>query len=343
MQARRVLTAIAALAVCLAVVDLAAARSFFDLIARGIAWLADPLLDTLGLPVNRQGNELRAADGAWAVVVSEVCDGHGLVAAWAAICAALAPGSARGIAATLIGLLAIQVFNLLRVIALVAGLSHGPDLFQTLHLEAFPLLTAALMAALTATVAPVGARRLAAALALGLGLAVLWYSVAENIAGAILVPFANAVLAAFGPDLVRGISGAEGAWSIATTLVARAEPLAFYSLPIHPADFLVALPALLAAAIVARRGAVVVALALCAAGVALALGTVTGLWSAMEQAGAPLQKAPGGGTAAEIVPAEQPGAIVRGVARLAQNLIVHANLLVLPALLLAARYRPDED
>jgi exosortase/archaeosortase family protein len=332
--------AAAVLLAALAAADLPAVRAGFDALALGLAALAAPLLDLAGLPVIRSGAELRGLTGDWAVVVTEVCDGHGLVAAWLALCAALRGTGAARLRLALAGILAIQLFNLLRVLVLAVVLSAAPGRFEGVHLLVFPLLTVALFALLLAALGAVAPRRAALACGIGLGLAAAWAVVAAPAAGLLLAPPANGLLALFaGPDLA-GLRPAEGGWVVATERLAALDPPSFLRAPIHPEDFAIALPALLAAALAVRGGLGWLAAGLALMPVALALGAVTAGW-ALPVAGTPGQVVilgPGGGVT--LVPYAPPAEGAQALVRLAQNGIVHFNLLVLPLLVLALARRP---
>lgn len=324
------LLAVAVLATCLALFEAPPFSLVFDGIAMLLAVLADPLLSVLGAPVVRLGSELRALDGSWAVLVSDVCDGHGLVAAWIAVVVATASDRRTAIAAAVSGALALQVFNLVRVIALALALARSPQAFETWHLEVFPQLSAAAMIGLAAGLLKLGARRTATVLAVLVLAALAWSGLSGAIADRALLPPANAINTLFGPEAVRGISET----AVATTLLASIDP-GFYSLPIHPADFAIALPVLLAVAVVNPHGWLFVLVAILAMPVALALGAATAHWVQVE-AVAPVSYIFQGSDGNELRTAQVPGAAWLFFQRLAQNVIVHANLLVIPSLVLAA-------
>ena len=81
--------AVLVLVALLGAVDLAPIAALSDAISNALAAIAGPILGVVALPVLQTGGELRSVDGAWAVVVTEVCDGYGLMAAWLALVLAL--------------------------------------------------------------------------------------------------------------------------------------------------------------------------------------------------------------------------------------------------------------
>ncbi|NKB28560.1 MAG: hypothetical protein GKR99_13805 [Rhodobacteraceae bacterium] len=85
-----------------------------------------------------------------AVKVTEVCDGHGLLAAWLVLAMVWkGPRPTRAaIRWLLAGVVAIQAFNLARIIILAATIATSPGTFEFMHLTVFPLATALLMVTL---------------------------------------------------------------------------------------------------------------------------------------------------------------------------------------------------
>lgn len=328
----------ALLGLLFALLPIAPVQAGFRQVALGLAVLSEALLAGLGQGIERSGAVLRALPQGHAVEVTAACDGHGLMIAWAALLALLRPPAARLVAAFLLGVVAIQGFNLLRVLALFAATPAGSTRFDMLHYGVFPLLSGALLAAMGAAVAPPvgGLRGLATALAVATGLGALWLAGADALAAAVLAPVADALLRALAMPEVTGLTHSPEGWAITTRLIASTDPLAYRRLPIHPEDYALSLPLLLAAGAVGLAGrsrallAGAVALAIPAA---LLLGSLTTVWMAARGMGAPLIALPVGGGQVTAVPYTPPGALV-DLAAVAQNVIVHALLLVLPARLL---------
>jgi len=310
-------------------------RAAFDALALGLAALAAPLLEILAFPVLRSGAELRNVDAGWAVVVTEVCDGHGLIAAWLALTAALARNGRAALRMAVSGIVAIQVFNYLRVVVLAISLALVPAGFEAVHLFVFPLLTVALFAALAMLTSGVSRSTVGVALIAGFVLAVIWYFAAAAVSGAVLVPIANLLLDLTQPHAIDAILQDHSGWVVATQRLAAIDPPALLRAPIHPEDFAIALPALLAAAIATRAGWGWLALALGLMMIALTLGAVTAGWgpSLLAPASQIVQVADDGRIA--IDPFAPPGGTAQSLIRLAQNGLVHFNLLVLPVLLVA--------
>lgn len=332
MPDRRVatLTALAALAFGFAIEMGPVGSALGEAVAWAITRAAEPLLWLAGLEVVRQGTELRAAAG-WAVRVSEVCDGMGLVVVLGALLAGL--GLRRGrdwlLWRLVLGLLAIQGFNLLRVLALTLALDGWPEVFGPLHDRVFPLLTVLLFGALLLPRA-----RWAVFAALSLALTLLWTPLAGPVS-ALLVPPANLLLALGGPSEVGSIAQSGEAWSVGTQFLAGTDPLRLYRAPLEPWHFTLALPVILAAVLMARRPGWLIAalglmlLALCVA----ATVSVLGLGAGLSQPMVLLEQADGSYLARDY-PA--PEALLAGL-RLVQNVVVHFLLLVLPFLVLDRR------
>ncbi len=321
--------ALVALAVGFALEATGAGAAFGEWIALTMAWLSAPLLEALGTAVQRSGVELRSVEGGWAVRVSEVCDGTGLVVALGAALVALAPvlGGGRQIAGRLVaGFGLIQVFNLGRVLGLVLALDHAPAAFAPLHDIIFPALT---VAALGLVLLPV---RKAAMLAALSALAVALLGPAVNAASTLAAASANLFLPLGLPEVGTLALRADG-WSIGTFFLAQAEPVALHVAPLVPSHFLTALPVLLAAAVLARSVLwlpAAVGLML----LALIIAAPVAVWT-LAQARMPVTLLlPDGEGAYLAVAYAVPENLLAGL-RLAQNAIVHFLLLVLPFLVVA--------
>lgn len=301
-----------------------------ETVARGIAIVARPLLELLGVDLVRHGVELRAPLAGWAVRVSEVCDGMGLVVALLAAIVVLVPGQGGsigwGLKRALIGLVAIQLFNLARVVFLALALGRGGAAFGVLHDQVFPLFTVFVIAAVLIPPA-----RLAGFAGLAAILTLLWAPLAEPVS-ALLVPLANGMLEWTAQAEVGRIGETQGVWSVGTMLVAGTDPLRLYRAPLEPQHFTVALPVIVAAAGLMRRpGLLVLALPLMMAALCVA-APVAVMALAADKAPVLVLLPDGDGAfhAAEYVVPET----LRGVLRLVQNTLVHFLLLVLPVLAL---------
>ena len=354
--------AFALLAAGLAFEASAVGKIIGQVVAQGIAVLAQPTLHLLGVETIRTGVELRAASGAWAVRINQVCDGMGLVVALAVLLAVVIPsggvfratstaghksvapqartrpGAAfrahwRGpLAVFIAGIMIIQVFNFVRVLALAGALHAWPEVFGRLHDLVFPLLTVLVLAAIL--VPPL---KLAALSALTAVFMLGWAQIGSQ-ASALLVPVANLALplglAELGTIAERG-----GVWSVGTALLAGVEPLRLHVVPLDPAHFTTAMPVLLASTLIAR--APVWALA----GVAMMLlalivASPVAVWTrALAEAPATVLLPVGGNgfIAADFAPP----AMLHGLLRLIQNTLVHFLLLVLPILALVGAPRRE--
>lgn len=261
--------------------------------------------------------------------VSEVCDGLGLVIALSASVAALAPARAPGFALRALagGVIAIQIFNLARVIALALALAHWPEGFALLHERLFPWLTVLVLAAVL-----VPPRPLAALALLTAGFGLVWAPLAAPVA-ALFVGLVNAVLPLGLPELGQ-IAPGPGGWSIGTFLLAGTEPLRLYRAPLAPEAFTLAAPVILAAGTISRRWIwLVLAPPLMLLAFTLSVpGAVWGLAAAHAPATVLLADGAGGYLPAPYAP---PAALWAS-ARLAQNVLVHFLLLVAPVLALGA-------
>lgn len=315
--------ALIVLALGFALIDSAAGRTVGDLVAQALAIPSRPILHLLGLDVLRNGVELRSPEG-WAIRVSEVCDGLGLVVALAALLAAQAPGWRQGLRRLAIGVAAIQGFNLLRIVVLALVLHHAPGAFDGLHLVLFPYLTIALIGVLVLRPA-----RVVQMAALALPLILLWLWQADPLS-ALLVPPANLILSVLAPAEVTSIAATGTGWSVGSLFLASEDPVALFRAPIRPADFALAMPVLAAAALRSGHMAgLVAAPALMVA--ALALGAETAVWGLAS--GSMVVLSPDGTGAFLPMPYARPETAVALVG-LMQNVLVHFTLLVLPLLML---------
>lgn len=306
-------------------------------VARGIAVLSAPVLSALGFDVLRDGVELRAPVEGWAVVVSEVCDGMGLVVALVAVLAVLGmdkakPGQGgttmrRIIGRALAGLALIQIFNILRVVVLAATLARWPSGFDLVHEQVFPLLTLVLIAALV-----LPARQLAGLAGLTALLALAWAPLTDA-AARLLVPAVNWLLALLAPAPVGEIAETGGGWSVGTFLAAGLDPVRLYLVPFEPRHFLLAVPALLAASLLARRPAwlLLILVLIPLTGAVAAMADVLGLAGEI----APATLLVPDGTGAYVPRDYTPAAAAQALLVMVQNTLVHFLLLVLAPLILA--------
>lgn len=330
--------ALALLTLGFALVDLAPLRAAFDAVALGLAAAAAELFNLAGLTVIRDGATLRETVAGWGMEVTRVCDGNGLAVAAAGLVAALAwrRGWRWGVLAFAVALVAIQAFNLLRIVILGVVLHLDPARFDAVHLDVFPLLTAAgfLLAAGLMRRTPL--RRLTVALALVAAFGAVWTLGLAALSAAPLAGLANLLLVA-APAGIGPIAPRPEGWLVETMALAQVDPAILHRAAIWPADFAIALPVILAALAAApsRRGALALAAGLAVMVVALALGAVTEALAVL-QAGpvlGMLQTQPDGSLA--LLPYLPPGDGAVASLRLAQNVLVHFNLLVLPGLILS--------
>lgn len=326
-----VLRAVAVLAAGFALADSGPGQALGDAVAAALAALATPVLQLFDPGILRSGTELRSLDG-WAVRVSEVCDGHGLAISLAAALVALLPRD--GMRRFLLGLVTIQLFNLARIVVLAMVLSAAPGAFDIVHAGIFPQLTVALLA-LCALPLP----RSLPFLALSLPLVLLWLPLADFVAQA-LVPPANLILSVVAGPEVGQIAQRAAGLTIGSNLLASesAGQVSRYLAPLRPADFALALPLVLAAVVMTRRPIWLVP-ALMSMLIALVLAAVTSVWS-LAAAHAPATLLIPDGSGALLAQDFTPPDTARALVRLAQNVLVHLNLLVLP-FLIAARGRQN--
>jgi exosortase/archaeosortase family protein len=314
----------------------AAGRAFGEAIALAIAVLARAGLGLLGLDLLRSGVEVRGLTGNWAIRVSEVCDGIGLVIALLSAQLALTPrsGSWTGFLwrATW-GFGALQAFNLLRVMALAYSLSRGGTGFGLWHDAVFPFLSLAVIGALV-----LPWRVATGLIVLALPLAAVWHLAAPHLAP-LLVPPANLVLT-LAPQGVGALTPKPPGWAVESLFVAQTTPLRLYIAPITPSDFTLALPVLLAASLIARQ---VWGLGLGLIGMllALSLAAITAALSLAAAHAPALVLLPDGTGAFTLAPYTLPETLLDGL-RIWQNTLVHFNLLVLPLLILGHEGR-DRD
>lgn len=321
--------ALAVLAAGFAFADSSAGQALSDAVAGALAVAVAPLLHLFEPGILRQGTELRSPDG-WAIRVGAVCDGHGLAISLAAGLAALRGGLAR----LALGLAAIQVFNLLRIAVLALLLAQAPAAFDTVHAGIFPFLTVALLAFCL-----LPAARAARLVLIALPLTALWLPLADLLS----LPLAKAadlLLSALPAPEIGRLAQRAGGWSLGTNLLASAEggQVSLYLAPLRPADFALGAPVVLAAVLLARRPG---GLALAAVTFPLALiaGAFTAVWS-LAEAHAPATLLVPDGSGAFLPVDFTPPAAAQALVRLAQNALVHFNLLVLPLLIAAPLRKP---
>lgn len=329
-----VLRALAVLAAGFALADSGPGQALIEAVSVALAVMATPFLQFFDPSILRSGTELRGASG-WAVRVSEVCDGHGLAISLGAALAGLAPSARNGLRRLALGLVAIQIFNLARIVLLALILTRAPEVFDIVHTGVFPLLTVALLA-----VCILPLRRAVMLLSMALPLALLWLLVDEAVAQ-VLVPPANLILAIVAGPEVGQIAERTAGWTIGTNLLAAREAgqVRLFLAPLRPADFALALPLILAAVALTRRPMWLIP-ALVSMLLALALAAVTSVWSlAATHPDALLLVPDGRGVfeARDFAPPEQ----LRALIRLLQNALVHMNLLVLPFLIIGTGRRND--
>ena len=320
--------ALTVLAAGFALADTAAGRALGDAVASVLAAVAAPILRLLEPGLQQIGTELRSPAG-WAVRVSEVCDGHGLVISLVAALVALPSAGRKRVQRLALGLVAIQLFNLLRIVTLALTLDRAPGAFDLVHAGVFPYLTVALLALCLLPL-----RRALQLVAWSLPLVLLWLSFADSLA-AVFVPPANLFLSVLaGPELGE-IALRPAGWTVGTQLLATQEGEAVrrFLAPLRPADFAIAAPILLAAILLARRplwlaGAALAILA------ALIVAAVTTVWT-LAEARAPATLLMPDGMGGYLTRPFTPSATGLDLLRLTQTVLVHLNLLVLPLLILA--------
>lgn len=319
--------AVALLAFGFAVADTGPGRAIGEGVAAGLAAIVAPILHVLDPGIERIGTELRGASG-WAVRVTEVCDGHGLVISLAAALAATAPNLRTGLWRFAAGLAAIQLFNLVRILALALVLARAPAAFDAVHAVVFPLLTAALLA-----LCVLSPRRAMLWMLLAGPLVLLWLPFSEALSQA-LVPPANLILPLVGAEFGQIAQRAAG-WTLGTNLLATeaAGQVSRFLVPLRPADFTLAVPLILSAVILARRPLLLVPAALSLL-IALVVAGVTSVWG-LAAAQTPARLLVPDGSGAFLVQEFSRSENARSLAILAQNVLIHLNLLVLPLLMVA--------
>ncbi|QQA43596.1 hypothetical protein [Pelagovum pacificum] len=329
------LRALAVLGLGFLAMSLGPVQAAFEGLATALAALSHLLLSIGNGDLVRTGSELRDTVAGWAVDVTSVCDGHGLLIGWLALLAALTPPPRRALTAAVGGILAIQLFNLVRIVVLALVLGQSERAFVGVHLFAFPLLTGILLAALALTTARQPGALVFAVLAVGLS--ILWVLLAGP-AAHVAALLANGLLALGGPAEVGEIAQRSVGWTVGSSVIAETSPLAFLLAPLDPADFLLPAPLLVASLIAARPGWRDATLAgagfLIAALLAIAIAAVTSIAALADAYGLTQIAVPSGAGTVTAEPYAAPGETTIATLRLTQNMLVHLNLLVLPALVL---------
>ena len=221
-----------------------AAQDLFQRLAGLLARLAEAGLSLSTFEVMRNGTELRNAVTGFAVDVTRACDGHGILICWAAVLLVLPGRWQARLLAFAAGFVAIQAFNLVRVVVLFAASPAGSPLFDTLHYFAFPLATSALILALAAWRQPHLRWPAVLAVAALCVAAPVWFFLSGPLGAALLVPAANAVLAMTAPPEIGSIALRAAGWTVSSDLIQTTQPLRLYLAPQYPGDFALALPAL---------------------------------------------------------------------------------------------------
>ena len=311
-----------------------AAQDLFQRLAGLLARLAEAGLSLSTFEVMRNGTELRNAVTGFAVDVTRACDGHGILICWAAVLLVLPGRWQARLLAFAAGFVAIQAFNLVRVVVLFAASPAGSPLFDTLHYFAFPLATSALILALAAWRQPHLRWPAVLAVAALCVAAPVWFFLSGPLGAALLVPAANAVLAMTAPPEIGSIALRAAGWTVSSDLIQTTQPLRLYLAPLYPGDFALALPALAAAGLIARRGLGLALIGLAAMPVALALAGIGAIWDIAAAHAPVLAAVPAGDGRVRAEAFAPPPDALRSGLKLAQNVIVHFNLLVLPVLIL---------
>ena len=327
-MARQSLLTLFLLALGFACANSAWGAALSDRLASALARAALPVLQVFDPQIMRNGVELRSPAG-WAIRVSAVCDGHGLVIALSAAGLLLRIGWRKWFW----GIMAIQAFNLGRIIALGLALAKAPTVFGLLHDGVFPLATIALLALWL-----LDWREAGLLLGLALPLYALWLPLADELA----LPFvalANAVLALLPLPELGQIAERGLGWSMGSQLLAEetATGASLYLAPLRPADFLLALPLLAAAMILLRRSKPLF-IAVPSLFAALLCGAITAVWG-LASAHAPATLLTPDGMGGWLATPFTPPKMAAEALALVQNTLVHFNLLLLP-LLIAAGRRP---
>jgi len=117
-----------------------------DVLARplvgAIAFAATGLIDFFGGTIARDGNVLTDTATGATVHVTQACDGLGVFAVFAAMIVGLCRSVKTSLAAIATLFVAMQVFNLIRVIALFHLRSAAHDVYDVSHLFIMPWTTA---------------------------------------------------------------------------------------------------------------------------------------------------------------------------------------------------------
>ena len=117
-----------------------------ELLARplvgAIAFAATGLIDFFGGTIARDGNVLTDTATGATVHVTQACDGLGVFAVFAAMIVGLCRSVKTSLAAIATLFVAMQVFNLIRVIALFHLRSAAQDVYDVSHLFIMPWTTA---------------------------------------------------------------------------------------------------------------------------------------------------------------------------------------------------------
>ena len=327
---------LAALAVGFGFLQTPLAANLSNALASALAALAQPALTLVDPSVVRSGAELRSLANGHALLVTEACDGLGIVN----VCfSALLAGHTLQKRSTFasfacIGFLSIQFMNLVRILMLFALMPASSSGFSLAHYFIFPLVSVALVAGLLwrflSPAAPV-CRPGITWLCLAAIASIFWYAIAEDVTNFTVLPFANAITQWVPGSPIDSLSRVGERAEIRTLLAVSTNPTRLAVLPTVPSDFALSLPLLVASLFAARppglRFIVFGSVFLVLSAVAMTLAAHTTVFEASIQAG--VSKIALGSS---ILAYEPPPSWQRGVIAIAQNTMVHFNLFALPFL-----------
>ncbi len=211
------------------------------------------VLQMLGYEFTRNAAELRNLANGYALNVTDACDGIGLfVVLVATVFGALVLPFQLRLAALFLALafVAIQFFNIIRIVTLFMMMPAQSRGFETTHLYIFPLLSAVIIAGLMivgSSFRQVFSRRTSVIWLLSLiAAAIAWYFWGHTFTRLTVLPLANIFIGLFSGSLLSGIDADHATSAIQTHLVQSHAPLSTVKLPFYITDFTLAAPLIIA-------------------------------------------------------------------------------------------------
>lgn len=290
------------------------------LIANSLAYASALILPWFGFEVQQTAAELRDPHSGFALSVTQACDGLGIFVTLTAAVLTIKQLRLSWLQTPVLlvgAFLALQLFNLLRVIILYAALPASSASFETLHLYIFPLASTVAVGLLGMSfdvrLRPQNWKEIAKWSAFAVALAIVWNFVS-------------------GPSSLASVAQLSQIWLnfllSGLTIVGEGKDALLQSSPpisleFYPSDFTLGLPLVLASVLLAGLSSpriwIALAIVLVSMSLAMALAALDTKWGA----------------------ASERDLVAHSLAAALQDALVYGNLLLVPWLLLLINQVPD--